>query len=128
MSATDSFFRYSRYALAAAVLIATSSVSYRIVSDRAAAAAKAAAAAAAAQSAPAMDEAQQRQMAEGMVAQLEERMKAQPDRVEGWILLMRSRMALGQPDKARTALGDALKANPGAAAEIRAQAEALGVK
>ena len=71
---------------------------------------------------------EQRQMAEGMVASLEGKLAANPDNVDGWIMLMRSRMTLGQPDRARKALDDALAANPGAAARLRAQAEALGIR
>ncbi len=77
--------------------------------------------------AAAMTPAEQRQMAEGMVGQLEEKLKAEPGRVEGWLMLIRSRMSLGEPDKARAALDAAVKANPGAANELRAQAKALGV-
>lgn len=71
---------------------------------------------------------EQRQMAEGMVASLEGKLAANPDNVDGWIMLMRSRMTLGQPDRARKALDDALAANPGAAPRLRAQAEALGIR
>ena len=71
---------------------------------------------------------EQRQMAEGMVASLESKLAANPDNVDGWIMLMRSRMTLGQPDRARKALDDALAANPGAAPRLRAQAEALGIR
>ncbi|GIX19029.1 MAG: hypothetical protein KatS3mg120_0705 [Erythrobacter sp.] len=70
---------------------------------------------------------EQRQMAEGMVAQLEERLKSQPKNLDGWVMLMRSRMTLGEPAKARAALEAAIKANPGAAAQLREQAAALGV-
>ena len=71
---------------------------------------------------------EQRQMAEGMVASLESKLAANPDNVDGWIMLMRSRMTLGQPDRARKALDDALAANPGAAPRLRVQAEALGIR
>lgn len=70
---------------------------------------------------------EQRQMAEGMVAQLAERLKSQPKNLDGWVMLMRSRMTLGEPAKARAALEAAIKANPGAAAQLREQAAALGV-
>jgi cytochrome c-type biogenesis protein CcmH len=43
-------------------------------------------------------------------------------------MLIRSRMTLGEPVKAKAALEAAVKANPGAAAELRAQAEGLGVE
>ena len=71
---------------------------------------------------------EQRDMAEGMVAQLEARLQQQPKNVDGWVMLIRSRMTLGEPDKAKAALEAAVKANPGAAAQIRAQAEGLGVE
>ncbi len=71
---------------------------------------------------------EQRNMAEGMVARLEGRLKSQPGDVDGWAMLMRSRMTLGQPDKAAQALRDAVAANPGNAATLRSQAAMLGVK
>lgn len=71
---------------------------------------------------------EQRDMAEGMVARLEGRLKGDPANVEGWIMLMRSRMTLGQPDKASQALKDALAANPGRAAFLREQAALLGIR
>ena len=75
----------------------------------------------------AMKPSEQREMAEGMVAQLEARLQQQPGNVDGWVMLMRSRMTLGQPAKAKAALDAAVKANPGAAAQLREQAAALGV-
>ncbi|MFO6445844.1 tetratricopeptide repeat protein [Erythrobacter sp. NE805] len=75
-----------------------------------------------------MKPSEQRQMAEGMVAQLEERLKSQPTNLDGWVMLIRSRMTLGEPAKAKAALEAAVKANPGAAAQLREQAAALGVK
>ena len=71
---------------------------------------------------------EQRDMAEGMVAQLEARLQQQPKNVDGWVMLIRSRMTLGEPDKAKAALEAAVKANPGAAAQLRAQATGLGVE
>lgn len=70
----------------------------------------------------------QRQMAEGMVAQLEERLQSQPKNLDGWVMLIPSRMTLGETAKAKAALEAAVKANPGAAAQLREQAAALGVK
>jgi cytochrome c-type biogenesis protein CcmH len=69
----------------------------------------------------------QREMAEGMVARLEARLKSEPANLDGWIMLMRSRMTLGQPDRARAALRDAVSANPGQADLLRRQAADLGV-
>ena len=71
---------------------------------------------------------EQRNMAEGMVAQLEARLQSEPKNLDGWVMLMRSRMTLGEPAKAKAALEAAVKANPGQAAELRTQAAALGVR
>jgi len=70
----------------------------------------------------------QRAMAEGMVARLEARLQQQPGNVEGWLMLIRSRMTLGEPDKAKAALAEAMAANPARAGELREQAGMLGVK
>ncbi|HEY6964301.1 MAG TPA: tetratricopeptide repeat protein, partial [Erythrobacter sp.] len=78
--------------------------------------------------ASAMKPSEQRQMAEGMVAQLEERLKKEPKNLDGWAMLIRSRMTLGEPAKAKAALEAAVKANPGSAAQLREQAAALGVQ
>jgi len=71
---------------------------------------------------------QQREMVDGMVARLEGKLKANPANVDGWIMLMRSRVTLGQPDKAAQALRDAVAANPAQAARLRQEAGVLGVK
>lgn len=71
---------------------------------------------------------EQRQMAEGMVSRLEARLKGNPKNVDGWVMLMRSRVTLGEPDKAAQALRDAIAANPGEAGVLREQAEMLGVR
>jgi len=78
--------------------------------------------------ASAMPPSQQRQMAEGMVARLESKLAAEPKNADGWIMLMRSRVTLGQPDKAGAALRDAVAANPAQAARLRQEAAVLGVK
>ena len=70
---------------------------------------------------------EQRSMAEGMVAQLEARLEDEPQNLDGWVMLMRSRMTLGEPGRARAALEAAVAANPGNADELRAQASRLGV-
>ena len=75
-----------------------------------------------------MSPAEQREMAQGMVAQLEARLQQNPGNLDGWVMLIRSRMTLGEPAKAKAALEAAIRANPGEAAELRRQAEALGVK
>ena len=71
---------------------------------------------------------EQRGMAEAMVARLETKLKADPANVDGWIMLIRSRMTLGQPDLARAALSSAVAANPGKAVQLREQAAALGLR
>ncbi len=74
-----------------------------------------------------MKPSEQSEMAKGMVAQLETRLQKEPKNVDGWVMLMRSRMTLGEAAKAKAALDAAVKANPGAAAELREQAAGLGV-
>ena len=74
-----------------------------------------------------MPPSEQRDMAEGMVSRLETRLKGSPDNVDGWIMLIRSRMTLEQPEKAKKALADALTANPDKAGYIKQQAGLLGL-
>jgi cytochrome c-type biogenesis protein CcmH len=71
---------------------------------------------------------EQKAMAQGMVSRLEARLKGDPRNVDGWIMLIRSRVTLGEADKAAAALKTAVAANPDRAAEIRQQAEMLGVR
>ena len=66
-------------------------------------------------------------MATSMVEQLEARLQNEPKNLDGWVMLMRSRMTLGEPAKAKAALDAAIKANPGEAAELKRQAAALGI-
>ncbi|MDO9367857.1 MAG: tetratricopeptide repeat protein [Sphingopyxis sp.] len=70
---------------------------------------------------------QQDQMIEGMVSGLEAKLKANPADVDRWIMLMRSRMTLGETAKATQALKDGIAANPAAAGRLKAQARLLGV-
>ena len=77
--------------------------------------------------AAALPPSQQDAMAHAMVAQLEAKLKADPANVDGWVMLMRSRMTLGEPAKARAALTAALAANPGARARLEGDATTLGV-
>ncbi len=77
--------------------------------------------------ASALRPAEQRKMAEGMVARLEDKLKRDPANVDGWIMLIRSWVNLGRQDKARAALAAAIAANPGKAAQLRDQATALGI-
>lgn len=71
---------------------------------------------------------QQRQMAEGMVARLESKLRDNPANIDGWIMLMRSRVTLGQNDKAAQALKDAVAANPTQASKLRQEAAVLRVR
>ena len=70
---------------------------------------------------------QQDAMIQGMVDGLEAKLKADPANVDRWIMLMRSRMTLGETAKAAQALKDGIAANPGAATRLKAQARMLGV-
>ncbi|MDB5706728.1 MAG: hypothetical protein JWN66_3844 [Sphingomonas bacterium] len=67
-------------------------------------------------------------MVQNMVAGLEAKLKANPGNLDGWIMLMRSRMTLGEPAKASAALRAASAANPGETARLRAEAATLGVR
>jgi cytochrome c-type biogenesis protein CcmH len=62
-----------------------------------------------------------------MVDRLDARLKTAPNDVEGWQMLMRSRVQLKQPDAARAALRDAKAANPGSTAALDATAKELGL-
>ncbi|WP_432768457.1 MAG: tetratricopeptide repeat protein [Sphingopyxis sp.] len=70
---------------------------------------------------------QQDAMIAGMVDGLEAKLKANPADVDRWIMLMRSRMTLGETAKAAQALKDGIAANPTAAGRLQAQAQLLGV-
>jgi len=76
----------------------------------------------------AMSPSEQRNMAVGMVERLEARLASDPANIDGWVMLMRSRMTLEQPQQASKALADAIAANPADAARLRQEAEALGVR
>ena len=67
-------------------------------------------------------------MVQNMVAGLEAKLEANPGNVDGWIMLMRSRMTLGEPARASAALKAAVAANPGDTTRLRAEAAALGVR
>jgi len=75
-----------------------------------------------------MSESDQRTMIAGMVSGLEERLEGDPSNLDGWVMLMRSRMTLGETGKAREALAKAVAANPDNADELRRQAGLLGVE
>ncbi len=70
---------------------------------------------------------EQREMARDMVARLERRLEDDPANIDGWVMLMRSRVTLGEPGRASEALKAALRANPGEAIRLRREADALGV-
>ena len=70
---------------------------------------------------------QQKEMGAGMVARLEQRLRAYPANPDGWVMLMRSYMTLGQPAAAAAALRKAITANPGEAEELNRQAAILGI-
>ena len=67
-------------------------------------------------------------MAEAMVDRLEARLASDPHNADGWIMLIRSRLTLNQPARARAALTQAQSADPADAAAIRDQARAMGVE
>lgn len=70
---------------------------------------------------------QQQAMVTGMVEGLETKLKANPANPDGWIMLMRSRMTLGEANKASAAYRDGLAANPAARDQLAAAAKELGV-
>ncbi|HYJ84403.1 MAG TPA: tetratricopeptide repeat protein [Allosphingosinicella sp.] len=73
---------------------------------------------------------EQAAMVEQMVARLEGRLKANPKDEDGWIRLMRSRMALGETKAAQAALRSGLAAfaaDSAAAGRLKSAAAELGV-
>ena len=70
---------------------------------------------------------QQDMMVQGMVDSLQAKLDANPQQPDGWIMLMRSRMTLGETAKASEALQRAIAANPAQEQRLRAQARMLGV-
>ena len=70
---------------------------------------------------------QQQEMVQGMLESLEGKLKADPANVQGWIMLMRSRMTLGETAKASAAYKQAVAANPSQSVRIREAARTLGV-
>src|SRR5690606_41567366 len=82
------------------------------------------------QAAAALPAGQQEAMIDNMINGLEQRLKSNPNDDKGWIMLMRSRMQLGQTAKAKQAMTDGLAAfrNNGAESKrIREAAAALGI-
>jgi cytochrome c-type biogenesis protein CcmH len=70
---------------------------------------------------------QQQQMVTSMVEGLEAKLGKDPGNVTGWIMLMRSRMTLGETAKARAAFDKSVAANPGSETTLRREARSLGV-
>lgn len=73
---------------------------------------------------------EQDDMVKGMVDGLAARLQANPKDADGWIRLMRSRMVLGETDKAREALRSGLAAfngDAGTQSRLRSAAQELGV-
>ena len=69
-------------------------------------------------------------MIRGMVDGLAEKLKDDPNNPDGWIQLIRSRLVLNEPDKARAALGRAMEAfadKPDTKARIEEAAKSMGV-
>jgi cytochrome c-type biogenesis protein CcmH len=79
------------------------------------------------QEAAALPKGQQDMMVQSMVDGLESKLRSNPAQPDRWIMLMRSRMTLGESVKAGEALQAAIRANPGDADRLRAQARLLGV-
>ncbi len=79
------------------------------------------------QAATALPKGQQDAMVMQMVEGLARKLDANPNNVDGWIMLMRSRVTLGQAAQANAALAKAKAANPGAASQLDAAARALGL-
>lgn len=71
---------------------------------------------------------EQREMAVGMVERLEQRLASEPSNLDGWVMLMRSRVNLGENNRAKDALNRAIAANPSAESGLRRQAEQLGIR
>ena len=71
---------------------------------------------------------QQQALARAMVERLDARLTREPGDINGWVMLMRSRQTLGEPDKARAALARAIAANPAQAAALNQQARVLGLR
>lgn len=70
---------------------------------------------------------QQEAMVKGMVDGLAARLRADPKQPDRWMILIRSRMMLGQSREAAEALQQAIAANPESKAELVQGAKMLGV-
>jgi cytochrome c-type biogenesis protein CcmH len=70
---------------------------------------------------------QQQEMVMSMVEGLEAKLAKNPANVDGWIMLMRSRMTLGETGKAQAAFKKAVAANPATRQRLTSEAQILGV-
>jgi cytochrome c-type biogenesis protein CcmH len=70
---------------------------------------------------------QQQQMVASMVAGLEAKLTKNPNNVNGWIMLMRSRMTLGETAKAKAAYNNSVAKNPESQSRLAKEARILGV-
>jgi cytochrome c-type biogenesis protein CcmH len=70
---------------------------------------------------------QQQAMVQAMVDGLEVKLEKNPANVNGWIMLMRSRITLGETVKAKAALNKAIASNPGEKNKLMQEAQILGV-
>lgn len=75
----------------------------------------------------ALPQREQERMIAQMLARLETSLRQNPQQPDRWIMLIRSRMMLGEGDRALDALRAAIAANPDQAARIRQEAQRLGV-
>jgi len=80
------------------------------------------------QAAQALPKGQQDAMVTQMVEGLAKKLAANPKNVDGWIMLMRSRVTLGQAAQATQALASAKAANPGDVGKLDQAARELGIK
>ncbi|HRQ82310.1 MAG TPA: c-type cytochrome biogenesis protein CcmI [Azospirillaceae bacterium] len=74
---------------------------------------------------PEQEAAERQKLIDGMVRQLESKLAANPDDVDGWVRLARSYRVLGQNDKAVNAAQEAVKRGPNQATAHLALADAL---
>lgn len=79
------------------------------------------------QAAQALPKGQQDAMVTQMVEGLAKKLEANPKNVDGWIMLMRSRVTLGQTAQAAEALAKAKAANPASATTLDSAARELGM-
>lgn len=77
------------------------------------------------QASPEQEAAERQKLIDGMVRQLETKLAANPDDVDGWVRLARSYRVLGQNDKAVSAAQEAVKRGPNQATAHLALADAL---